>query len=94
VAFVAKLVSAGRAASQVTSHLVQLASRPQIIVAARAPDDLLGHALDLLSNAFDFLLGRLAVERRHLVPSSGARKTRSIPDNSLNPFSRLNCQET
>src|SRR5688572_1323989 len=48
-----------------TANLVHLALRAHALVARRASDDLLAHALDLLTGALDFLLSRLPAECAH-----------------------------
>src|SRR5688572_5712844 len=53
------------AAPEVTANLVHLALRAHALVARRASDDLLAHALDLLTGTLDFLLSRLSADCAH-----------------------------
>jgi hypothetical protein len=86
-----------------TRNLIDLAFGAQVAITRRAARNLLGDALDLLSDSLDFLFRSLATHRSHAVSSLGTSVKQEmfrfvtclcVTGNANNGWCRLSSQET
>lgn len=86
-----------------TRNLIDLAFGAQVAITSRATRNLLGDALDLLSDSLDFLFRSLATHRSHAFSSldTSAKQEMfrfvtclSVPGNANGRLHRLSSQET